>query len=206
MASRKRLVVSTFVITIVLVIVSVWFIGYDRVARKLHSFGPPIVLDSSQGAAEFPDIDIATATSLQAKIVTLTRQEFTLQPPGTKFSEGVNEAWCADFVSWIMNEAGMPLENPNSGSWRIPGTFTLQDYYVTAGRFMAVNSGYEPKLGDVAIYRGSPVFGDHANIILSNRNGVLTTVGGNEDGRIRVYVNIQKNYDGLLGYGTMEEG
>ena len=54
----------------------------------------------------------------------------------------------------------------------------------------------------MAIYRNSPVFGDHANIVLKNDNGVLTTVGGNEVNRIRVFVNHDKQYDGLLGYGV----
>ena len=70
------------------------------------------------------------------------------------------------------------------------------------GRFKAANSGYQPLPGDVAIYRNSPVFGDHTNIVLKNDNGVLTTVGGNEMNRIRVFTNRDKQYDGLLGYGV----
>ena len=54
----------------------------------------------------------------------------------------------------------------------------------------------------MAIYRNSPVFGDHTNIVLKNDNGVLTTGGGNEANRIRVFVNRDKQYDGLLGYGV----
>lgn len=91
-----------------------------------------------------------------------------------------------------------------SAYWRlrIPGTFTLREYYEANGRFKPANSGYQPLPGDAAIYRNSPVFGDHANIVLKNDNGVLTTVGGNEANRIRVFVNHNKQYDGLLGYGV----
>lgn len=71
------------------------------------------------------------------------------------------------------------------------------------GRFKSANSGYQPLPGDVAIYRNSPVFGDHTNIVLKNDNSVLTTVGGNEANRIRVFVNRDKQYDGLLGYGVL---
>jgi hypothetical protein cdivTM_12329 len=46
------------------------------------------------------------------------------------------------------------------------------------------------------------VFGDHTNIVLKNDDGVLTTVGGNEMNRIRVFTNRDKQYDGLLGYGV----
>lgn len=150
----------------------------------------------------FPDIDEATLSATQQQIVRLTRQEFETQPAGVKYSEGESEAWCSDFVSWIMNEAGVPLKNPNSGSWRIPGTYTLLDYYQAKGSFRSVNSGYVPQVGDVAIYRHSPIFGEHTNIVLKNDNGVLTTVGGNENNKIRVTVNTTKDYRGLLGYGV----
>lgn len=163
------------------------------------------LLDMSDREKSYPRIDTADLSDTQKKIATLTKQEYLAQSSGTKFSEGIDEAWCADFVSWIMKESGQPLANPNSGSWRIPGTFTLYDYYIAADRFEAVDSGYEPKLGDVAIYRGSPVFGDHTNIVLANENGVLTTVGGNEGDRIRIYINTEKKYTGLLGYGVLEE-
>jgi hypothetical protein len=101
-----------------------------------------------------------------------------------------------------MYQAGAPLKNPHTGGWRIPGTFTLREYYEVTGRFKSANSGYQPLPGDVAIYRNSPVFGDHTNIVLKNDNGALTTVGGNEANRIRVFVNRDKQYDGLLGYGV----
>lgn len=101
-----------------------------------------------------------------------------------------------------MHQAGTPLKNPHTGGWRIPGTFTLREYYEANVRFKSANSGYQPLPGDVAIYRNSPVFGDHTNIVLKNDNGVLTTVGGNEANRIRVFVNRDKQYDGLLGYGA----
>jgi hypothetical protein len=203
MSIRKKHIILPAIITLT-GLVGGCFIWYGWMTPNSSKEASGVVLDWRYTEKIYPDIDTSKLSDTQKKIVSLTKQEYLAQSSGVKFSEGANEAWCADFVSWIMKEASMPLENPNSGSWRIPGTFTLQDYYVTAGRFMAVNSGYEPKLGDVAIYRGSPVFGDHANIILSNQNGVLTTVGGNEGNRIRVYVNTQKNYEGLLGYGTME--
>ena len=55
---------------------------------------------------------------------------------------GVEEPWCADFVSWIMREAGLPLSNPNSGHWRIPGVYTWQEYYQSQSRFQEVGDGY----------------------------------------------------------------
>ena len=103
-----------------------------------------------------------------------------------------------------MYQADAPLKNPHTGGWRIPGTFTLREYYEANDRFKPANSGYQPLPGDVAIYRNSLVFGDHTNIVLKNDNGVLTTVGGNEVNRIRVFVNHDKQYDGLLEYAYQQ--
>lgn len=136
-------------------------------------------IDSSRGEATFPQIDTTNLSPTRQKIISLAKTEFKAQSTGTKFSQGAEEAWCANFVSWIMYQAGAPLKNPHTA-----------------------NSGYQPFPGDVAIYRNSPVFGDHTNIVLKNDNGVLTTVGGNEVNRIRVFVNYDKQYDGLLGYGV----
>lgn len=199
--SKKKTIALSVATLVILAGISGYVVGYDRIARKIGSIGQSVTIDRSQGAAGYPTIETANLTVTQKRIIVLTKQEFEAQSLGTKFSEGQNESWCADFVSWIMKGAGMSLSNPNSGSWRIPGIYTL---YRHKGTFRAADSGYTPKLGDVAIYQNSPVFGDHTNIVLASDNGVLTTVGGNENGRIRVYENTQKQYDGLIGYGVLE--
>ena len=177
-------------------------IAQPKIADKLSSLINSTRLDRSPGEAAFPDIDTVNLSPVRQKIISLAKTEFKAQSTGTKFSQGAEEAWCANFVSWIMYQAGAPLKNPHTGGWRIPGTFTLREYYEANGRFKPANSGYQPLPGDAAIYRGSPVFGDHTNIVLKNDNGALTTVGGNETNRIRVFVNHDKQHDGLLGYGV----
>ena len=198
--SKKRCIILS-VITLLL-ITSGAVIAQPKIADKLSSLINSTRLDRSPGEADFPDIDTVNLSPVRQKIISLAKTEFKAQSAGAKFSQGAEEAWCANFVSWIMYQAGAPLKNPHTGGWRIPGTFTLREHYEATGRFKPVNSGYQPLPGDVAIYRNSPVFGDHANIVLKNDNGVLTTVGGNEANRIRVFVNRDKQYDGLLGYGV----
>ena len=185
-----------------LLIVPITVITQPKIADKLSSLINSVRLNRSPGEAAFPDIDTANLSPTRQKIISLAKTEFKAQSAGTKFSQGAEEAWCANFVSWIMYQAGAPLKNPHTGGWRIPGTFTLREHYEATGRFKSANSGYQPLPGDVAIYHNSPVFGDHTNIVLKNDNGVLTTVGGNEANRIRVFVNHDKQYDGLLGYGV----
>ena len=197
--SKKRCIIFS-VIMLLLIVIAV--ITQPKIADKLSSLINSMRLDRSPGESAFPDIDTANLSPTRQKIISLAKTEFKAQPAGAKFSQGAEEAWCANFVSWIMYQAGAPLKNPHTGGWRIPGTFTLREYYEATGRFKSANSDYQPLPGDAAIYRNSPVFGDHTNIVLKNDNGVLTTVGGNEANRIRVFVNRDKQYDGLLGYGV----
>ena len=199
--SKKRCIILS-VITLLLITLGA-VIAQPKIADKLSSLINSVRLDRSPGESVFPDIDTVNLSPTRQKIISLAKTEFKAQPAGAKFSQGAEEAWCANFVSWIMHQAGAPLKNPHTGGWRIPGTFTLREYYEATGRFKSANSGYQPLPGDAAIYRNSPVFGDHTNIILKNDNGVLTTVGGNEANRIRVFVNRDKQYDGLLGYDVL---
>ena len=197
--SKKRCIILSVIALLLIVPIAV--IIQPKIADKLSSLINSTRLDRSPGEAAFPDIDTVNLSPTRQKIISLAKTEFKAQSAGAKFSQGAEEAWCANFVSWIIHQAGAPLKNPHTGGWRIPGTFTLREYYEATGRFKPANSGYQPRPGDVAIYRNSPVFGDHTNIVLKNDNGVLTTVGGNETNRIRVFVNHDKQYDGLLGYG-----
>ena len=169
---KKRCIILS-VIALLLIVIAV--IAQPKIADKLLSLINSTRLDRSPGEAVFPDINTANLSPTRQKIISLAKTEFKAQSAGTKFSQGAEEAWCANFVSWIMYQAGAPLKNPHTGGWRIPGTFTLREYYEANGRFKPANSGYQPLPGDVAIYRNSPVFGDHANIVLKNDNGVQTT-------------------------------
>lgn len=198
---KKRCIILSVIA--LLLIVPITVITQPKIADKLSSLINSTSFDRSPGESAFPDIDTANLSPTRQKIISLAKTEFEAQSAGTKFSQGAKEPWCANFVSYIMNQAGAPLKNPHTGGWRIPGTFTLREYYEANGRFKSANSGYQPLPGDVAIYRNSPVFGDHTNIVLKNDNSVLTTVDGNEANRIRVFVNRDKQYDGLLGYGVL---
>lgn len=152
---------------------------------------------------EFPAINTAGLTNTQGALLTLLKQEYREQPPGTKYSMGTEESWCTDFVSWIMKEADAPLSNPNNGGWRIPGTYTLRDYYESVGKFKPADAEYSPKVGDVVLYDNPSPHGQHTNIVVKNDNGTVTTVGGNEGGKIRIQTNILQEDPGLVGYGVL---
>ncbi|GEE01664.1 hypothetical protein nbrc107696_21100 [Gordonia spumicola] len=152
---------------------------------------------------DYPTLDTSRLTAAQQRIVEVTHTEFDAQPPGTKYSDGVDESWCADFVSWVMHSSDVVYTNPNSGGWRIPGVATLTEYFQSRGDFRSADSGYRPKLGDVVLYAADSKFGQHTNIVLRDDDGVLTTVGGNEAGRIRIGSFAPATDAGLVGYGVL---
>lgn len=151
---------------------------------------------------KFPAIETKTLSEYQKNIITITKREWQAQPASTKYSQGVREEWCADFVSWVMRTAGLPLTNRHSGSWRIPGVYTLTEYYQSVGRFKPAGA-HTPQMGDVVLYAPESIFGQHTNIVLAYENGMLTTVGGNENGKIRVQTHPLKNLKGIVGYGIL---
>lgn len=158
---------------------------------------------AGQRLDDFPDVDVTALDSNRSRIVTVLRTEYSHPGDGPKYAQGVDEPWCADFVSWTMRQAGQPLSNPNSGSWRIPGVATLQEYFEANGRFSAVGSGYSPRPGDVVIYAPGSPFGQHTNIVLAAGEHTLTTIGGNERGSVRIHRYDPAGIAGIVGFGHM---
>lgn len=154
---------------------------------------------------EFP-VAAVNLTAKQSKILDVARAEWQNPGAATKYSQGIEEEWCADFVSWVLRSAGYPMSNPNSGSWRIPGVLTLQSYLEKQGRFRPVGDGYTPRPGDIVIYNGGD-FGQHTNLVIDTKDGRIRTVGGNQFasvGNQSVTVKDTKLGDtGVIGYGTV---
>ncbi|MFC9893854.1 CHAP domain-containing protein [Nocardia sp. NPDC127579] len=164
-----------------------------------HSRDSAVVGDN---LTEFPALDDTMLSAEQARLVAVLRHEFDEPGGGTKYAEGQVEPWCADFVSWTMRAAGLPLTNPNSGSWRIPGVYTLQEYYESAGRFTGLN-GAVPSTGDVLLYSDASPFTQHTNIVLTYADGVVTTIGGNEFDEVRVSRFVLADIPGVVGLGKL---
>jgi hypothetical protein len=165
---------------------------------------------SKRSEIAFPEIDHSNLSPNQIKLINILKTEYKLKPKSfdanmMKYSENNQESWCADFVSWAYREAGLKLSNPNSGSWRIPGTQTLKQYFKNQGNWQTYESGYQPKTGDVIIYKSatSP-FGRHTNIVLKNENGTITTIGGNEGRTVRIQQFKLSDEMGIDGYGELK--
>lgn len=160
--------------------------------------------DLHPGRGDFPAV-ATDLTTRQHAILTVARAEWQTPGAPTRYSQGVPEDWCADFVSWVLREAGHPMSNPNSGSWRIPGVLTLQSYLTEAGRFRRVGDGYRPQPGDIVIYNGGD-FGQHTNLVIGTSGNRMTTVGGNQSAGVGVRtISVTKTAltaRGVIGYGT----
>ncbi|GAA1005787.1 hypothetical protein GCM10009551_083830 [Nocardiopsis tropica] len=147
----------------------------------------------------FPVVQTDGLAPERVRIVDNLRREFAQNRPGTDFSEGVVEPWCADFVSTVLRDSGLAVRNPNSGTWRIPGVYTLTEYFQREGRFRP--AGYVPAVGDVVLYAPEHRFGQPTNFVVAVADGVVTTVGGNQPGGITALTFDHADTAGVVGYG-----
>ncbi len=55
------------------------------------------------------------------------------------------------------------------------------------------------------LYDNPSPFGQHTNIVIKNESGIVTTIGGNEPGGIRIVEHATKDTAGFIGYGVFSE-
>ena len=208
--SIRRIIIPSIIVLVGAGLVLAISVNQRMVRREVESVVAHI---GGVEHAAFPQIDESSLSDIQKKIIAVSRQEYDKKPMSyddnvLKYSNGVVEPWCADYVSWVMRQAGSPLVNPNSGGWRIPGVLTLREYYQSAGRFKDAK-GYMPKVGDVAIYVNTSSFNmsrQHTSIVLEVDGSKITTIGGNEYGRLRVSTQeLKPGVKGLIGYGVLPQ-
>jgi len=160
----------------------------------------------------FPDIDEKILSPEQIKILEIAHQEYEKHPANydanvLKYTQGQKQAWCANFISWVMKRAGRKYTNPNSGSWRIPGVLTLREYYEAEGRYEDASS-YKPKPGDVAFYIHESTFKlfstEHVALVIKVDGNTMTTIGGNEGKKMRIdRQTIEAGENNLVGFGRL---
>lgn len=80
--------------------------------------------------------------------------------------------WCAVFVSWCLNQAG--ITNYKSAS---------AGYFASCGTYHS--SGYTPKRGDLFLVNYSGGYADHIGFVQSCSGSTFTTVEGNSSDMVR---------------------
>lgn len=92
---------------------------------------------------------------------------------------GLNDNWCAMFVSYVCNKAGVPESVvPKTASVQ-----TLYDFAKNNRRFKAKDSGYEPRGGDIMIQQSNGA--SHTGIVISSSGSSFKTIEGNSGDAVR---------------------
>lgn len=171
----------------------------NMISAALLASGAGAVALAQAGVASAdpaPDTVVVTAASTSQRVVDIAREQLRTQNPGTFYSEGQYQAWCANFVSWVLKQAGEPLSNTPTGSWRVPGVYALKDTFSRQGELES--PGYKPRPGDVVLYGGS----GHTNIVVDVQGDTITTVGGNESNRVSTQTMSRFNRN-IIGFGRV---
>jgi hypothetical protein len=98
-----------------------------------------------------------------------------------KYTQGRDEEWCADFASWVYNQAGYPIST-TSKDGNVPAVQGIRDIGEASTRFLWHSAGdYTPVPGDIVVYQEGE---SHVNIVVTVNSGTktMTIVGGNQDG------------------------
>ncbi len=157
---------------------------------------------SSSQELEFPNLENTSISKDVKTLLNLAKLEYNNPQPGEAYAGGTWEPWCADFVSYLYKEAGHPFQNPNTGSWRIPGIYTLREY-LQANNAWHPEADYHPEPGDIVVYDGG-LFGGHTNIVVQVDADYLITIGGNENNQIRLEkFQWQDSKYGVRGFGHL---
>ena len=156
------------------------------------------------------NLDTSNFSEIQLEVLSVLKQEYVKHPTSfddtvLKYTEGFEESWCGDFISWVFNEAGSPFISQDASYWRIPGVYTLQEYYDQYGLYYST-SNYTPEFGDIAFYFGETPDGgssQHVAIVLAVQDDNIITIGGNEgdDGILQIRSD-SYNSKGLEGFGA----
>jgi hypothetical protein len=134
---------------------------------------------------------VAGLSTVRQNVVCIARQELATwqSQPGypwngqnsysetgyLKYSQNRPEEWCADFASWVYDQAKYPLTpDPNWNIAYVPHIQAVGEQNQNFHWHPAV-SGYTPKPGDLAIYGAN-----HVNIVVSVSNNTFGYIGGDQ--------------------------
>ncbi|MGI9116705.1 MAG: CHAP domain-containing protein [Gaiellales bacterium] len=139
---------------------------------------PPVI-----GGADLPDVDHGSIVAVARSAVA---SEIAELPPGSNrgpgidaFTDGHAEAWCADFVSWVLRAAGRPFTGGASAGWRIAWTPDVRAWFVARAAYRD-RLVARPQPGDVVWF----IHG-HVGIVERVDRDAITTIEGNAGDAVR---------------------
>gem|GEM_PF-1579029 len=162
------------------------------------------VLGRSQGTSA-ADVQLhsgADSAMLALKELAAKISETSSPENYLKYTDGVAEPWCADFMSWVFKQSGKPFTGGASGGWRIGMASGMRDWFKANGIWVdntAANlQANPPKPGDVIYYNH-----EHVNMVVSVNGSNAKTVGGNQSNMVSSYQVDLTNPD-VAGWGRMK--
>lgn len=138
---------------------------------------PPVL-----GTVGLPVVDGDAVVAIASQLAAAGIAE---RPPGSNrgpgvddFTDGNAEAWCADFVSWVLRAAGRPFTGGLSDGWRLAWTGDVRAWFVARGTFRE-RLAADPQPGDVVWFQHG-----HVGIVAAVRGDALLTIEGNSGNAI----------------------
>lgn len=178
----------------------------DRVVRA------QLMYDKYANSVERPVCSKMFSGTLREQIVQLAEYELSLWEAGkvkqvapaalsgtedyTKYTYGQTGDWCAWFTSWILAQAGHPVDSTDTPDWPGVAQFYFRSESIGFKTYDA-GSGYQPQPGDFAIYNGT----EHINVVVGYEGSKMITIGGNQGASGNGSFNISK-VTRNVGYGN----
>lgn len=115
-------------------------------------------------------------------------------------------SWCASFVSWCYLQAcggdmhKMPFPY-------CPGARALLSEFRDKGWVQNLQSGYQPKPGDIVVWWREQLSGwqGHVGLVHQTQNGMLYTIEGNRSSRVQGFSYVLGRMEKLLGFGHVPD-
>lgn len=142
----------------------------------------------------------------QQRLVDLAREQYEAQPGPRRYTPDPEGPWDAAFVSWLFNEAGLPVRYPHADdpeAWRVDDVLELRDVLADRGAYIPVEEEPDlmPQIGDLIFYDYPGPLGHHVNMVVAVYDDVIT-VGGDELGGVGLASMNLRNRGGIMGWGA----
>lgn len=115
-----------------------------------------------------------------------------------KYGGGAGVPWCAYFLSYVLKEAGKPLEGGPIGAVSAVRAYAqTRNFWHPKGE-----SGFTPQPGDIVVWEeGISPYPSHVNTVVAYESATdtITTIGGNESNAIKK-AEWQANMPAITGY------
>ncbi|PLS81359.1 hypothetical protein CYG49_02355 [Candidatus Saccharibacteria bacterium] len=125
------------------------------------------------------------------------------------YTTGRNEAWCADFISWVYREHGTPFSGGWAHDWQLPAAISLKHWLQKNGTWHErTDLSDTPQPGDVINFNwfgdSNRSTGNHVGIVERVEGSTLYTIEGNRHNAVvqKEYPNYRQDTD-IIGWGRM---